>query len=259
MDIAEIREKAKLLKDRKEELAAREEAPPIAETVVEPEKFDLPGHAETISEDISVPEIGGRPPKDLMDMEEESRVEEQIIKSWEQGLGNAMTEDPAPVYCDPQKPETYADEEPKNIEGEEAVDEEVEAIIFSLDNEDYGVDIHQVKEVIKVRELTSVPNAPKDIMGVISLRGVVIPVMNLRGRFGMPIKNSGERIIIVKDGAGLLGLLVDAVRHVVRVPEKSIESPPSINTIDGELIRGIGRYKGGMFILIDTQKMLELK
>ena len=116
-----------------------------------------------------------------------------------------------------------------------------------------------MKEVIKVRDLTEVPKAPRDIMGVISLRGVVIPVMNLRGRFGMPIKSSGERIIIVRDGTGLLGLLVDTVRHVVRVPEKSIEPAPSINTINGELIRGIGRHKGGMFILLDMQKMLELK
>ncbi|MEK7851479.1 MAG: chemotaxis protein CheW, partial [Deltaproteobacteria bacterium] len=163
-----------------------------------------------------------------------------------------------PLVPDIQKPEPSVDEEAdENYEG--AAEGEVEAVIFSMDKEDYGVDIHQVKEVIKVRELTAVPKAPRDIMGVISLRGAVIPVMNLRGRFGMPMENSGERIIIVRDGAGLLGLLVDSVRHVVRVPENSIEPPPSINTIDGELIRGIGRYKGGMFILLDMQKMLELK
>lgn len=236
MDIAEIREKAKQLKDREEEPAlGNEETPSIAEAEIQPEpapQVELPEGSETQPSTDYAPEIEVLPHETFFD---------------------------EPVVPDLLKAVPSVDEEVDESDKERAAEGEVEAIVFSLDNEDYGVDIRQVKEVIKVRDLTEVPKAPRDIMGVISLRGVVIPVMNLRGRFGMPIKSSGERIIIVRDGTGLLGLLVDTVRHVVRVPEKSIEPAPSINTIDGELIRGIGRHKGGMFILLDMQKMLELK
>lgn len=138
-----------------------------------------------------------------------------------------------------------------------AVKDELEVITFRLDNEEYAIDIHQVKEVIKMREITEVPRAPQDILGVISLRGTIVSVMNLRGKIGLPLKDDGERILIVKDGAALLGLLVDSVRHVVRVPKSSIEPPPAINTMDSDVIRGIGRYKGGMFILLDMDKILE--
>ena len=136
-------------------------------------------------------------------------------------------------------------------------EEELEFITFSLDNEVYALDIQQVKEVIKMREITEVPRAPEDILGVISLRGTIISVMNLRGVLGLSIKQDGERIIIVKDGTSSLGLLVDSVRQVVRVPPWSIEPPPAVNTINNSLIRGIGRYKGKMFIFLDINKILE--
>lgn len=263
MDIAEIREKAKQLKDREEEPAlGNEGTPSIKEVEIQPEPaphVELPEDNETQPSTDYAPEVEVLPHETFFDLEEESRAGEQILESWEQGVGNAVSENLAPMVTDLLKPVPSVDEGVDESDKEGAAEGEVEALVFSLDNEDYGVDIRQVKEVIKVRDLTEVPKAPRDIMGVISLRGVVIPVMNLRGRFGMPIKSSGERIIIVRDGAGLLGLLVDTVRHVVRVPEKSIEPAPSINTIDGELIRGIGRHKGGMFILLDMLKMLELK
>ncbi|MBI4745442.1 MAG: chemotaxis protein CheW [Deltaproteobacteria bacterium] len=259
MDIAEIREKAKQLKDREEETASgNEETPSIKEVGIQPEPAQLEElleDTETRPATISVPEVEVRSREEFIDIDSDSRAGDQILKSWEQGFGNAAQDN----LPDVQRPESSVDEEVDESDKKGDASGAVEAIVFSLDNEDYGVEIHQVKEVIKVRDLTNVPNAPKDIMGVISLRGVVIPVMNLRGRFGMPMKNGGERIIIVRDGTGLLGLLVDTVRHVVRVPEKCIEPPPSINTIDGDLIRGIGRHKGGMFILLDMQKMLELK
>ncbi|MEK6725745.1 MAG: chemotaxis protein CheW [Deltaproteobacteria bacterium] len=263
MDIAEIREKAKQLKDSGEEPALRnEEALSIKEVEIQPEpvpQVELPEDNEAQPSTDDAPEVEVRSNKTFFDLEEENRAGEQILESWEQKLVHAAPENFAPMVPDPLKPVPSADEEVDESDNEGAAEGEVDAIVFSLDNEDYGVDIRQVKEVIKVRDLTEVPKAPRYIMGVISLRGVVIPVMNLRGRFGMPIKSSGERIIIVRDGTGLLGLLVDTVRHVVRVPEKSIEPAPSINTIDGEFIRGIGRHKGGMFILLDMQKMLELK
>lgn len=136
-------------------------------------------------------------------------------------------------------------------------EEELEVITFRLDNEEYGIEINLVKEVIKMREITEVPRAPRDILGIISIRGAIVSVMNLRGRLGLPMKDDGERILIVRDGAGLLGLLVDSVRHVVRLPSSRVEPAPAINTIDSDVIKGIGRYKGGMFILLEMDKILE--
>lgn len=271
MDIAEIRRKAKLLE-------ARADGPanvPAAEI----EEFTFPEETGTGSElsekDYLLEESGieSIPEVEVMTDEMFNEVQKETFKPEPPGANKKIKPVEAQVFyqetrgqknAEPetsslQKQETVIAKETEESVKKEATPGEVEAIVFSLDNEEYGIDIHQVKEVIKVRELTDVPNAPKDIMGVISLRGVVLPVMNLRGRFGMPMKTTGERIIIVRDGAGLLGLIVDTVKNVVRVPEDSLEPPPSINTIDGDLIRGIGRYKGGMFILIDTQKMLELK
>jgi purine-binding chemotaxis protein CheW len=141
--------------------------------------------------------------------------------------------------------------------------ETLQAIAFMLDNEEYAIEIGKLKEIITKRELTDVPRAPEGIMGVLSLRGVMVPVLNLRSRFGLPPTEDGERIIIVKDENDkdkddeLLGLLVDSVRHVVRIPLSTLEPPPTLNTIDEELIKGIGRYEGGSFILLDTDRMLE--
>ncbi len=141
---------------------------------------------------------------------------------------------------------------------EEAVsDPHLEAVTFMLDNEEYAIDICQIKEVIKSRELTDIPRAPTDIIGVLSLRGFTVPIMNIRRRIGLPEKQAGKLIIIVRDGDEVLGFLVDSVKRVVRVPESSLEPPPSIKTPGGELIKAIGRYNDEAFILLQMDKVLE--
>lgn len=262
MDIAEIRKKARLV--QVEEPVKRDEGPSLPEEVAVAPETGSPEQAE------ARPEIdyATEPEVLLFDEKEQKGFGEQgagnrelepiTMESGEQGTGNIEQGAENGEYLEPvQNHGLFTDEEVQDL-ANEALEAEVEVITFLLDKEEYAVDIHQVKEVIKIRELTEVPKAPKDIMGVISLRGIVIPILNLRGRLGMPVKNDGgERIIIVRDGAGLLGLLVDTVRHVIRITEKSIEPPPAVNTIDGNLLSGIGRYKGGMFILLDIQKILE--
>jgi purine-binding chemotaxis protein CheW len=133
----------------------------------------------------------------------------------------------------------------------------LEAVTFMLDNEEYAIDISQIKEVIKSRELTDIPRAPTDIIGVLSLRGFTVPIMNLRRRIGLPEKQAGKLIIIVRDGDEVLGFLVDSVKRVVRVPESSLEPPPSIMTPGGELIKAIGRDNDESFILLHIGKVLE--
>lgn len=234
MDIAEIRRKAKQLREKMEE------------PVEGPQ--ELPVTVEEIEEALQEPES-----HPLTESGESGyKAEEEKIE-----VAGQAQEAPEVGWAVPTSQELEIPVEGKEEGLEETADDEVEAITFMLDKEEYAVDIHQVKEVIKTRELTEIPRAPRDISGIISLRGTVVPIMNLRGRIGMPPRDSGKRIIIVKDGAGLLGLIVDDVKHVIRVSQKNIEPPPAINTIDGEFIRGIGRYKGGMFILLEMEKILE--
>ncbi len=249
MDIAEIRKRAKQLRFTEEpEVKGRggvtpplqqpEEAP-LPDLNIEAPPFEpphptrLPGGGEPIAAE---PIAMGR--------------EIFTVKAAEAGEAVPTIQEPEAILEEPK-------EVPTEQGKEEAAKEVVEAITFLLDKEEYALDIRLVKEIIKPRELTDVPRAPKDIIGVISLRGAVIPIMNLRGRLGMPVKEGGERIIIVRDGASLLGLIVDNVKQVVRVPNNNIEPPPSVNNIEGEFIRGIGRYKGEMFILLELEKILE--
>lgn len=232
MDIAEIRKRAKQLRFMEgDEVEGRGGVtPPLQQ-----------------SEEAALPDLHIEAPP------EEPRLKPEILP---------QTEHPVNAEVGWAVPTTEAileesKEAPAEQGKEEAAKGVVEAITFLLDKEEYALDIRLVKEIIKPRELTDVPRAPKDIMGVISLRGAVIPIMNLRGRLGMPMKEGFERIIIVRDGASLLGLIVDNVKQVIRVPKNNIEPPPSVNTIDGEFIRGIGRYKGEMFILLELEKILE--
>ena len=142
----------------------------------------------------------------------------------------------------------------------EAEDEDaicLEAITFMLDDEEYGIDIEDIKEVIKPRELTDVPKAPSNIMGILSLRGVVVPVMDLRRRLAMGHDKEGERIIIVKDGDEQLGLVVGRIVGAVSLKRQAIEPPPSFSSIDGELISAICRYDGEAFILLNIGRVIE--
>ncbi len=176
-------------------------------------------------------------------------------------------EPPAPEVSEAPVPEASVpealEETPVEIETyesnevEEEDEETLQAIAFMLDTEEYAVEINKIKEVIMTRSLTDVPRSPAGMMGVLSLRGTMVPILNLRSRLGLPPKEDGERIIIVKDDEEFLGLLVDSVKHVVRIPTRNLEPSPTLNAIDEELISAIGRYEGGSFILLDVDKMLE--
>ncbi|MCK4739126.1 MAG: chemotaxis protein CheW [Deltaproteobacteria bacterium] len=140
---------------------------------------------------------------------------------------------------------------------DEEREEEFQAISFTLDDEEYAIEVKHIKEIITIKELTDVPKAPPGILGVLSLRGAVIPVMNLKSRLGLNQDESGNRIIIVNDKDELLGLLVDTVKHVIRFTASHLEDAPSLNTINEDLISAIGRHGDSTFILIDIEQLLE--
>jgi purine-binding chemotaxis protein CheW len=136
---------------------------------------------------------------------------------------------------------------------------ERQLVVFDLNEEAYGVDISQVREIIRMQEITRVPRATEFIEGVINLRGKVIPVVDLRTRFSMPgTERTDEHRIVVVDVDGQdIGMVVDAVTEVSRIPSDSIEPPSSvITTDDSEYLTGIVKTDDKLIILLDIAKVI---
>jgi purine-binding chemotaxis protein CheW len=132
-------------------------------------------------------------------------------------------------------------------------------ISFSIGDEDFGVDIQTVKEVIKYREITSLPKAPAFVKGIINLRGDVIPIIDLRERFGMEQKEYSNmtRIIVVEVDGRSIGTVVDSVSHVIRIESEQIEPPPPcVGKISADYIRGIGKVGEKLIVLLRIDKIL---
>ena len=132
-------------------------------------------------------------------------------------------------------------------------------LTFVLCNEEYGLEILKVREIISMIDVTTVPQTPDFIKGVINLRGKVIPVIDLRLKFGMPETDyTKETCNIVVDVQGLLmGIVVDTVSEVLEIAEADIEPPPSFGSkIATDFILGMGKVKGKVIILLDIGKIL---
>ena len=142
-------------------------------------------------------------------------------------------------------------------------DKEGKYLTFSLADEEYGIGILKIKEIIGMLPITSVPQTPEFVKGVINLRGKVIPVMDLRLRFGMPpIEYSERTCIIVVEIAGAsgtlsTGVIVDAVSEVIAIKDEDIEDTPEFGTtLDTEFISGMAQKDGGIKILLDIDSVL---
>jgi len=135
-------------------------------------------------------------------------------------------------------------------------------LTFSLGTEGYGVSILKVKEIIGMMEITPVPRTPEFIKGVINLRGKIIPVMDLRVKFGMEAQEYNERTciivaeVVIKGAQKLLGVVVDMVSEVVTVTDDQIEPPPEYGTsLEHNSILGIGKIKDRVVIILDIDEV----
>lgn len=137
--------------------------------------------------------------------------------------------------------------------------EVLQLVTFRLGKEEFSLDILQVQEIIRHMELTRVPKTPDFVEGVINLRGKVIPVLDLRRRFGLGTdeRTNDTRIIVVEVDNKTVGLKVDAVSEVLRLPADRVEAPPEIVTgVESEYIKGVGKLDGRLLILLDVEKVL---
>jgi purine-binding chemotaxis protein CheW len=132
-------------------------------------------------------------------------------------------------------------------------------LTFSLAGEEYGLEILKVREIIGMMDITAVPRTPPFIKGVINLRGKVIPVVDLRLKFGLAEgRRTDETCTIVVDvGSVEMGIIVDKVSEVLNIPADDIEDTPSFGTnVDTEFILGMGKAKGKVTILLSIDKVL---
>lgn len=136
-------------------------------------------------------------------------------------------------------------------------------LTFTLEQEEYGIGILKVKEIIGMMAITSVPRTPDFVKGVINLRGKVIPVMDLRVKFHMGAIPYTERTCIIvveidsEEGTVLIGIVVDAVSEVLNIHEDEIEETPAFGTkLDTDYILGMAKTGGGVKILLNIDKIL---
>ena len=142
---------------------------------------------------------------------------------------------------------------------EEMSSQLIQLVSFRLDEEEYGVDVLKVREIIRMPSITRVPNTPPYVVGVINLRGKVIPIMSIRRRFGLgEIENDKSTRIMVMDVEGeLMGFIVDSVSEVIRIDRHEIQPPPPVATsgIDQECMSGVINQPERLLILLDLEKM----
>jgi purine-binding chemotaxis protein CheW len=133
---------------------------------------------------------------------------------------------------------------------------------FQLGDEEYAVELACIREIVKVPPLTEVPRAPAEVMGVMSLRGEVMPVFDLRKRLSLPKprlgRGSSMRVVVVDSGEGPAGVLVDAVHQVLRLKPSAFEPPPPGlgSRLDSDYLVGIARQKDRMYVLLNLESVL---
>jgi purine-binding chemotaxis protein CheW len=135
----------------------------------------------------------------------------------------------------------------------------LQLVTFAISEEEFGIDILRVQEIIRIMPITKVPNSPPAVEGVINLRGKVIPVIDLRKRFGMEPRehDSHTRIIVIEMHAMIVGFVVDGVSEVLRIQSSTVEPPPAVVAgIESEYIKGVGKLEDRLLILLDLDKLL---
>lgn len=136
-------------------------------------------------------------------------------------------------------------------------------VSFILENERYGVEAKKVREIIKMKKITPIPQVKGYIEGIINLRGNVLPVINLRKFFNFTaneVRGDIQRILFIESGGQVTGVIVDAVSEVIRLSTDNIQPPPhAVKKINSEYINGVGSLANGMVILLDIDKIVKVR
>lgn len=130
-------------------------------------------------------------------------------------------------------------------------------LVFKVGSEEFGIEIRHVTEIVGIQKINEVPDLPGYMKGVINLRGRVIPVMDIRTRFGMSDRDYDERtcIIVVHVDGETSGLIIDEVKEVTEIADNQIEPPPGRSAQAGQYVKGIGKVSDEVKILLDVQRL----
>jgi purine-binding chemotaxis protein CheW len=137
--------------------------------------------------------------------------------------------------------------------------DEEQLVVFRLGDESYGVSIEVVNTIIRLSEITAVPHTPASVSGVINLRGVIVPVIDLRRRFGLPASEAtkASRIVVVENDGIMVGMIVDAVTETLRLSGGQIEPlSPLVQSVDAQYLRGVGKVGERLIILLALEQVL---
>ena len=147
-----------------------------------------------------------------------------------------------------------------NAAARETTATEVKQLIsFTVGDEEYGLELLRVKEVIRMKQVTWLPKAPACVKGIINLRGVVIPIVDLRERFGLPQHDSTAmtRVIVVEVEGRPVGMVVDSASQVLRVPVEQFDDPPPVmGAASREFVTSVGKIADRLVIMIDVDRIL---
>jgi len=138
--------------------------------------------------------------------------------------------------------------------------EEIQLVVFMIGDEEFGVEINQVREIVKLVSITRMPKAPVFIEGVVNLRGQIITVIDLAKRLDLPSKGRTEtsRIMVVEVSENTVGMIVDSVSEVLRLPSDDIEPTPALieTEVHEQYLRGVGKMGERLLILLDLNAVL---
>ena len=145
------------------------------------------------------------------------------------------------------------------VKKDQVNDEVLQWVTFQLEEETYGINVMQVREVLRYSEIAPVPGAPDYVLGIINLRGNVVTVIDTRSRFGLMPGDvtDNTRIIVIESDRQVIGILVDSVAEVVYLRTSEIDTTPSVGTDESaKFIQGVSNRDGKLLILVDLNKLL---
>ena len=139
----------------------------------------------------------------------------------------------------------------------------LQLVTFKIDQEEFGVEILKVHEIIRMMEITKIPNSPDFVKGVINLRGKIIPIVSLRQKFGIRLddeESNNLRIVVIELNSIVVGFMVDSVSEVLKIEKNIIEPPPEVlSGVDSTYITGVAKLEDRLLILLDLEKLLTSK
>lgn len=141
------------------------------------------------------------------------------------------------------------------------MEQERHLVVFTLGGEEYGVSIQEVREILRVPDISRVPQAAPHVRGVINVRGQVLPVVDLRSRLGLEPSDvtATSRVLLVETQERVVGLLVDGVSQVLRVPESTLDGGEEMAASSADYVEGLAQFDSRLIILLDITRTLETK